>query len=95
MAAGLIRRVAAVAGAAVSGLLILLIKVYRLTLSPWIGRDCRFEPTCSEYAITAVERFGPVRGGWLVARRLGRCHPWGGAGYDPVPENPGKENAAT
>jgi hypothetical protein len=62
-----------------------LIRLYQLTLSPWLGRQCRYEPTCSVYATQAVERFGVRRGGWLAARRLGRCHPWGGSGYDPVP----------
>ena len=62
------------------------IRAYQLCLSPWFGRDCRFLPTCSAYAIDAVERFGPVRGAWLAAKRIARCHPWGGSGYDPVPE---------
>jgi putative membrane protein insertion efficiency factor len=62
-----------------------LIRLYQLTLSPWLGRQCRYEPTCSVYATQAVERFGLRRGVWLAAKRLGRCHPWGGSGYDPVP----------
>lgn len=62
------------------------IRVYRLTLSPWLGMRCRYLPTCSAYAIEAIERFGPLRGAWLAAARIGRCHPWGGSGYDPVPE---------
>ena len=62
-----------------------LIRLYQLTLSPWLGRQCRYEPTCSAYAAEAVARFGARRGVWLAARRLGRCHPWGGSGYDPVP----------
>ncbi|HET7133045.1 MAG TPA: membrane protein insertion efficiency factor YidD [Gammaproteobacteria bacterium] len=68
--------------------LIAAIKVYRLTLSPWLGRQCRYLPTCSVYAEEAVARFGVCRGGWLAARRLGRCHPWGSSGYDPVPQRP-------
>ena len=66
--------------------LIAAIKAYRLTLSPWLGRQCRYLPTCSVYAEEAVQRFGAARGAWLAARRLSRCHPWGSSGYDPVPE---------
>ncbi len=60
-------------------------RAYKLTLSPWIGRQCRFTPTCSDYAAEALIRHGPLRGGWLAARRVVRCHPWGGSGLDPVP----------
>jgi uncharacterized protein len=66
--------------------LIAAIKAYQLTLSPWLGRQCRYLPTCSAYAEEAVRRFGARRGAWLAAKRLGRCHPWGSSGYDPVPE---------
>ena len=66
--------------------LIAAIKVYQLTLSPWLGRQCRYVPTCSAYAEEALRRFGVRRGVWLAMRRLGRCHPWGRSGYDPVPE---------
>lgn len=69
-------------------LLLLLIKAYRLLVSPWLGNHCRFTPTCSEYAITAIERFGALRGSWLALRRIGCCHPWHAGGVDPVPENP-------
>jgi putative membrane protein insertion efficiency factor len=61
------------------------IRLYQLTLSPWLGRQCRYEPTCSHYAAEAIERFGAGRGVWLAMKRLGRCHPWGRSGYDPVP----------
>ena len=61
------------------------LRAYKLTLSPLIGRQCRFLPTCSEYAAQALIGHGPVRGSWLAAKRLCRCHPWGGAGYDPPP----------
>jgi uncharacterized protein len=61
------------------------VRAYRLLLSPWIGHGCRFQPTCSVYALEALERHGPWRGTFLMLRRLGRCHPWGGSGYDPVP----------
>jgi putative membrane protein insertion efficiency factor len=59
--------------------------VYRLTLSFFIGRSCRFHPTCSAYALEAVDAHGPVRGTVLALKRIGRCHPWGGSGLDPVP----------
>lgn len=62
-----------------------LIRLYRWLLSPWLGPACRFEPSCSRYAELAIERHGAVRGGWLAIRRLARCHPFGGAGLDPVP----------
>jgi putative membrane protein insertion efficiency factor len=62
------------------------IKLYQLVLSPWLGRRCRYEPTCSRYAEEALRRFGVRRGLALTARRIGRCHPWGGSGYDPVPD---------
>ena len=67
-------------------LLILLVRAYRLLLSPWLGQHCRFHPTCSVYAETAIERHGAWRGSWLALRRLGRCHPWHAGGVDPVPE---------
>jgi len=62
-----------------------LVHGYRLVLSPWLGPGCRFEPSCSGYAIEAIERHGLWRGSWLSIRRIGRCHPLGGFGYDPVP----------
>lgn len=65
--------------------LIGLVKLYRVAISPWLGGNCRFQPTCSEYAIEALREHGVLKGTWLAARRIGRCHPWGGSGYDPVP----------
>jgi len=67
-------------------ILIAAIRFYRFLLSPWFGQQCRFHPTCSCYAITAIERFGALRGSWLAVRRIGRCHPWHPGGHDPVPE---------
>ncbi|OIP17142.1 MAG: membrane protein insertion efficiency factor YidD [Comamonadaceae bacterium CG_4_9_14_3_um_filter_60_33] len=69
-------------------LLILLVKGYRLFLSPWLGSSCRFEPTCSVYSLQALQRFGAARGSYLMLRRIGRCHPWCDGGLDPVPEAP-------
>jgi hypothetical protein len=66
-------------------LLALPIRAYRLVLSPWVGRGCRFDPTCSAYALEALETHGAARGLWLAIRRLARCHPWGGWGVDDVP----------
>ncbi|MEM7076352.1 MAG: membrane protein insertion efficiency factor YidD [Pseudomonadota bacterium] len=65
-------------------LLVLPIRGYRRFLSPWLRHSCRFQPTCSSYAVEALEKHGPVRGLWLTARHLARCHPWGPSGYDPV-----------
>ena len=65
--------------------LIALMRFYRYAISPMLGRNCRFHPTCSEYAIEAVQRHGALRGGWMAAKRVGRCHPFNPGGYDPVP----------
>jgi hypothetical protein len=67
---------------------LLVIRLYRVTLGPLFAvmSGCRFTPTCSEYGYSAIERFGWRRGWWLAVRRIGRCHPWGGSGYDPVPD---------
>jgi putative membrane protein insertion efficiency factor len=66
--------------------LIWALKGYKLAISPWFGVACRYHPTCSAYAEEAIRLHGPVRGVWLGARRILRCHPWGGSGYDPVPQ---------
>lgn len=66
-------------------LVALPVHAYRLLLSPWVGQSCRFHPTCSVYALEALERHGALRGGWLTLRRIARCHPFGGSGIDNVP----------
>ena len=66
--------------------LLALIRFYRKGVSPWLPPTCRYTPTCSGYALEAVGRYGAARGAWLTVRRLLRCHPWGGSGYDPVPD---------
>ena len=68
-------------------LLMWIIRVYQLAISPMLGPRCRFYPSCSCYAHTAIERYGVLRGGWLGLRRLLRCHPFREGGYDPVPDN--------
>jgi len=65
---------------------VFLIRLYQWTVSPLLGPRCRFYPSCSHYALEAVQRFGALRGGWLALRRLLRCHPWQPGGFDPVPQ---------
>jgi putative membrane protein insertion efficiency factor len=64
---------------------LILIKLYQWIISPWLGPSCRFTPTCSHYAAEALKKYGLVKGLWLAVKRISRCHPWGGSGYDPVP----------
>jgi putative membrane protein insertion efficiency factor len=71
-----------------SNLLIVPIRAYQWLISPLLAANCRYQPTCSAYTVEALQRHGPGRGLALAARRLMRCHPWGGHGYDPVPEAP-------
>ena len=66
--------------------LLLLLRAYRYWVSPWVGGACRYWPTCSDYSMQAIERFGALRGLWLTLGRLGRCHPYGRGGVDPLPE---------
>ena len=66
-------------------LFLALIRFYQLCISSLIPPRCRYTPTCSQYAIEAVRKYGALKGGWLALKRLARCHPWGGCGYDPVP----------
>ncbi|ACO76214.1 membrane protein insertion efficiency factor YidD [Laribacter hongkongensis] len=68
-----------------SRIVLALIRFYQLAISPWLPPRCRYQPTCSQYAIEAVQKHGALKGGWLALRRIGRCHPWGSSGYDPVP----------
>ncbi|NNE78949.1 MAG: membrane protein insertion efficiency factor YidD [Silicimonas sp.] len=67
-------------------LLALPVRGYRLVFSPWVGMNCRYDPTCSAYALEALEKHGGLKGSWLAARRIARCHPWGGSGVDDVPD---------
>jgi uncharacterized protein len=64
---------------------IFLIKIYQKIISPIIGPKCRFTPTCSNYAVEALKKYGVLKGSWLAVKRIAKCHPWGGSGYDPVP----------
>ena len=65
---------------------ILLVRFYQLAISPWLGSNCRYQPTCSSYMIEALKEHGLIKGLWLGTKRIGRCHPWGASGYDPVPK---------
>ena len=69
-----------------STLIVGLVKFYQAAISPWLGKSCRYSPTCSQYMIEAVKEWGPLKGSWMGIKRIGRCHPWGGDGYDPVPK---------
>ena len=69
----------------IARLLILIAKAWQKGPSAILPPSCRYQPSCSAYAITAIERYGALRGGWIAGKRLCRCHPWGGQGYDPVP----------
>lgn len=74
-----------------SWVLIKIVRLYQLTLSPFLGQNCRHYPTCSNYTIEAIREWGPIKGVWLGIKRILKCHPWGTSGYDPVPKK--KENA--
>ncbi len=66
-------------------IILLPIQFYRVAISPMLPPSCRYTPTCSEYAMIAIKKYGVIKGGYLTIRRILRCHPWGGSGYDPVP----------
>jgi putative membrane protein insertion efficiency factor len=66
-------------------ILLFFIKAYQYLISPMLGPSCRYTPTCSEYAVQALKKYGAVKGGWLSVKRVGRCHPWHDGGYDPLP----------
>ncbi len=66
---------------------LVLIRFYQLAISPWLGSNCRYTPTCSTYSKQAFEKHGVFKGFWLAAKRIFSCHPWGGSGYDPVPDS--------
>ena len=72
----------------IARLLILVARGWQLGPSLILPPSCRYNPSCSSYAIVALRRYGAVRGGWLAVKRIARCHPWGGSGYDPVPPHP-------
>jgi uncharacterized protein len=69
----------------ISYIFIFLIRIYQYLISPLLPTSCRYTPTCSAYGIEAIKKHGPFKGGWLAAKRISKCHPWGGHGYDPVP----------
>jgi putative membrane protein insertion efficiency factor len=68
-----------------SFLLVIPIKLYQMLISPILGPNCRYHPTCSQYSIEAINKYGPFKGTWLAIKRISSCHPWGGSGHDPVP----------
>jgi len=70
---------------ALGWIFLVIIKLYQWLLSPMLGASCRYNPTCSQYGVEAIKKYGPFKGGWLTLKRIGRCHPWGGHGHDPVP----------
>jgi putative membrane protein insertion efficiency factor len=62
-----------------------IIRIYKQVISPFIGANCRFTPTCSEYGSHAIKKYGPFKGGWMAIKRIASCNPWGKSGYDPLP----------
>jgi len=70
-------------------ILVFVIRVYQHVISPLFGGNCRYTPTCSQYGVEAIREWGPFKGTWLALKRISKCHPWGGHGYDPVPRKDG------
>jgi len=68
-----------------SKIFVILIQFYQLSISPILGQNCRYTPTCSQYSIKAIKKYGPFYGGWIALKRIFSCHPWGKHGHDPVP----------
>jgi putative membrane protein insertion efficiency factor len=68
-----------------SAIMVGLVRFYQTAISPHLPSSCRYTPTCSQYTVEAIQKYGPIKGAWLGLRRIARCHPWGGHGYDPVP----------
>lgn len=79
------RRILNAIGKAAGWVFILMARFYQRAISPYLGSNCRYTPTCSQYYIEAIRKYGPIKGNYIGIRRLLRCHPWGGHGYDPVP----------
>jgi len=77
-------------GRALSAVFSVLVRGYQVLISPWLGSNCRHQPPCSAYMIEALREWGPIRGGWMGAKRIAKCHPWGTSGHDPVPLRPKK-----
>ncbi|MEX1001445.1 MAG: membrane protein insertion efficiency factor YidD [Crocinitomicaceae bacterium] len=75
----------------IKAIFIFPVKVYQYVISPIFPASCRYHPTCSNYMIQAIKEWGPLRGSWMGLKRISTCHPWGGMGEDPVPENPKKQ----
>ena len=79
----------------VNAIFIFPVKIYQWIISPILPASCRYHPTCSVYMITAIQQWGPIKGIWLGVKRMITCHPWGGMGHDPVPENPKRKKEST
>jgi putative membrane protein insertion efficiency factor len=79
------RTIANALKAIIGAFFVLLIKLYQYLISPLTGASCRYTPTCSQYGLEAVKKYGPFKGGWLTLKRIASCNPWGGHGHDPVP----------
>ena len=75
-------------GRVISAFLIVFVRGYQVLISPWLGSNCRHQPTCSAYMIEALREWGPFRGAWMGMKRIAQCHPWGTSGHDPVPSRP-------